>query len=143
MKYLLICLCFSLFSVAAIAQSKDQKAVTEAVEKLRKAMIDGDQASLEAITSDSLSYGHSGGKVENKAEFVAAFVSGKSDFVTIDLSEQTVSVFQNFSVVRHILYATNMDGGKPGTVKLKLLLVFAKEKGQWKLLARQAVKLPL
>ncbi len=143
MKYLFIGFLFSLISLSAISQTKDQKAVSDAVEKLRKAMIDGDQASLEAITSDSLSYGHSGGKVENKAEFVAAFVSGKSDFVTIDLSEQTVSVFQNFAVVRHGLYATNIDGGKPGTVKLKLLLVFAKERGQWKLLARQAVKLPL
>ena len=36
--------------------------------------------------------------------------------------------------------ATTNDGGKPGTVKLKVLLIFQKENGAWKLLARQAVK---
>ena len=142
MKYLYLIGLFSLISFSSIAQSKDHKSVSEAVEKLLKAMIDGDRASLESCASDSLSYGHSSGMVENKAEFVEHIASGKSDFVTIDLSEQTISVKQNIGVVRHTLSATTNDGGKPGTVKIKVLLVFEKEKGQWKLLARQAVKLP-
>ena len=132
---------FSLISLTTIAQSKDQKLVAEAVEKLRVAMIDGNRKGLEDAASDSLSYGHSSGKVENKAEFVEAIASGKSDFVTLDISEQTISINNNIAVVRHTLNGTTNDGGKPGTIKLKLLLVWVKEKGQWKLLARQAVKL--
>jgi ketosteroid isomerase-like protein len=104
-------------------------------------MISGERSALEAIASDSVSYGHSGGNVQNKAEFVEGIASGKSDFVTIDLSEQTVSVMNNIAVVRHVLTATTNDGGKPGNVKIKVLLVWVKEKGRWKMLARQAVKL--
>ena len=141
MKYLSLLALVSLISFSSIAQSKDYKAVVDAVEKLKQAMISGEKSALENIASDSLSYGHSGGKVETKAEFVEAIASGKSDFVTIDLSEQTVSVINNVAVVRHVLNATTNDGGKPATVKIKVLLVWAKEKGQWKLLARQAVKL--
>ena len=141
MKYLSLLALVSLISFSSIAQSKDYKAVVGAVEKLKQAMISGERSALENIASDSLSYGHSGGKVETKAEFVEAIASGKSDFVTIDLSEQTVSVTNNVAVVRHVLSATTNDSGKPGTVKIKVLLVWAKEKGQWKLLARQAVKL--
>ena len=140
MKYLYLFTIVSLLSVASFAQSKEVTAVSNAVEKLRKAMISCNRAELEACASDSLSYGHSGGLVENKAEFIEHIASGKSFFVTIDLSEQTLSVKQNTAVVRHTLSATTNDGGKPGTVKIKVLLVFEKEKGQWKLLARQAVK---
>lgn len=141
MKYLFLPVLVSLISFGTFAQSKDRKTVGEAVEKLRKAMIDADKTALETIAADSLSYGHSSGKVENKTEFVANIVSGKSDFVTIELSDQTISVAGNHAIVRHTFYATTNDAGKPGSVKLKILLVWIKEKGQWKLLARQAVKL--
>lgn len=141
MKYLYLLGLTSIISFSSFAQSKDYKAVLDAVEKLRMAMISGDRAALTDIASDSLSYGHSGGNVQNKAEFVEGIASGKSDFVTIDLSEQTVSVMKNVALVRHILTATTNDGGKPGNVKIKILLVWVKEKGQWKMLARQAVKL--
>jgi ketosteroid isomerase-like protein len=141
MKYLFALGLLSMISFSSIAQSKDQKNVAVAVEKLRKAMIDGDRTALQNIAADSLSYGHSGGNVQNKAEFVEAIASGKSDFVTIELSGQTISVVNNTAVVRHQLDAATNDGGKPGTVKIKVLLVWIKEKGEWKLLARQAVKL--
>lgn len=141
MKYLCLLGLLSIISFSAAAQSKEQRAVSIAVEKLRKAMIDGNRTALENATADSLSYGHSGGKVENKTEFVENIASGKSDFVTIDLSEQTITISHNIAIVRHVLNAATNDGGKPGTVKLKILLVWEKEKREWKLLARQAVKL--
>ncbi len=49
--------CFLLFAVclsfSSIAQSKQQKAVAAAVEKLRVAMVDGNRFDLESIASDS------------------------------------------------------------------------------------------
>ncbi|OQP62782.1 DUF4440 domain-containing protein [Niastella vici] len=126
----------------AMAQSKEEAAVTAAVENLRKAMIDGDKAGLQNITADQLSYGHSSGRVEDKATFVDNIVTGKSDFVTIDLTNQTITVAGDAAIVRHTLSATTNDSGNPGSVKLNILLVFQKQKGQWKLLARQAVKVP-
>ncbi len=142
MKYLCLFALLSFSSLSAFAQSKEVAAVTSAVEKLRVAMIDADKPALEALVSDSLSYGHSTGRLENKTEFVGNIVNGKSDFVTIDLLEQTISVVHNNAIVRHILDATTLDNGKPGTVKLKILLVWTREKGKWILLARQAVKIP-
>lgn len=123
------------------AQTSDEKAVAAAVESLRKAMVDPDKATLEKLTSPELSYGHSTGKVQDQAAFVDALVSGSSDFVTIELSEQTIKVTGNTAVVRHILNATNNDGGKPGVVKIAVLLVWIKQNNEWRLLARQAVKI--
>ena len=136
---LLITASFSFF--LTVAQSKKETAVSHAVEKLRIAMVDGNKAALENIVSDKLSYGHSGGHVEDKAEFVEKIVSGKSDFVSIDLSEQTIRICGKTAVVRHILTAKTNDSGKPGEVHLRILLVWQKTGGQWKLLARQAVKM--
>lgn len=122
--------------------NKEERAVAAAAEALRKAMIDPDKTTLENLTMDELSYGHSGGQIQSKPEFVEALTSGKSDFVTIDLSEQTIKVVGHTAIVRHHLSATTNDGGKPGSVKLSILLVWMKQKGEWKLLARQAVKIP-
>jgi Domain of unknown function (DUF4440) len=130
-------------TIAVNAQSKDETAVGNAVEKLRKAMIDGNREQLESIASDKLSYGHSSGQVQDKTVFVEKIVSGASDFVTIDLSEQTISISGNTAIVRHKLEARTNDGGKPAEVHLFVLLVFQKDHKQWKLLARQAVKQPL
>ena len=124
----------------SIAKDKAVKQVTQAVEALRMAMISGNRADLEHIAAESLSYGHSGGKVETKAEFVESITSGKSDFVNIELTNQTISVTGKTAVIRHDLTAETNDGGKPGTVNLHILLVMKKQKGEWKLLARQAVK---
>lgn len=123
------------------AQRKSEKAVANAVEQLRNAMVSGGRPALESIAHDKLSYGHSGGAVEDKAAFVEKIASGKSDFVSIDLSEQTISVSGKTAIVRHVLNAKTNDAGKPGEVHLRILLIFQKDGGKWKLLARQAVKL--
>lgn len=132
---------FFIFSGLSNAQSKQEKQVANATEQLRKAMVDGDKAQLEKLTSSLLSYGHSGGHIDDQQEFVSKLTGGGSDFVTIDLTEQTISISGKTALVRHTLTAKTNDNNKPGEVTLKILLVWQKKGGQWKLLARQAVKL--
>ncbi len=121
-------------------ESKDERAVSAAVESLRKALIDPDKATLDALVLDELTYGHSNGNLQDKATFEEALLNKSSDFVTIDLTGQTIKVVGNTAWVRHTLSATTNDGGKPGTAHLSVLLVWLKQKGQWRLFARQAVK---
>jgi signal transduction histidine kinase len=130
------------FSMIMNAQSGNETAVANAIERLRIAMIDGDKSVLENIVSEKLSYGHSGGHIDDKKNFIEKISSGKSDFVTIDLSDQTISISGKTAIVRHQLSARTNDGGKPGEVHLLVLLVWQKQGGNWKLLARQAVKMP-
>ena len=138
--YFLAVLMFA--NITVYAQSKSEKQVAAAVEFLKKAMIDGSRESLEAIAGDKLSYGHSGGKVENKAEFVEAIASGNSDFVSIGLSDQTIQISGKTAIVRHTLVAKTNDRGVPGNVKLHILTVWQKSHGKWVMIARQAVKKP-
>ncbi|MFN5762525.1 MAG: nuclear transport factor 2 family protein, partial [Sphingobacteriales bacterium] len=108
------------------------------------AMIDADENMLKSLTSDKLVYGHSLGAVEDKTAFVQNIVNGNSDFVTIDITDQTLTISGNAAIVRHKLYAKTNDKGKPGEVRLVIMQVWQRTKkdGEWKLLARQAVRPP-
>jgi hypothetical protein len=123
-----------------VAQQNDDPELTIAVESFRKALIDPTQENLDKLTMNELTYGHSSGMIQDKAAFEQALLSGASDFVSIDLSQQTMHVVGNTAWVRHIFSAVTNDGGKPGEAHLSVLTVWMKQKGQWKLLARQAVK---
>ena len=125
------------------ASPDDASAVTAAAERLRLAMIDPTQSNLSVLVADDLSYGHSGGKVDTKTSFIADLLSGASDFVTIAITDQTVKVVGNDAIIRHTLTADTNDSGKPGKVTIKILHVWQKQAGQWKLLARQAVRPPV
>ncbi|HEV3327307.1 MAG TPA: nuclear transport factor 2 family protein [Puia sp.] len=141
MKSIIIVTLFLMVTAApALAQGKDDPALAATVESFRKALIDPDKGSLDRLTMNELTYGHSSGLIQDKAAFEQALLSGSSDFVSIDLTDQTISVVGNTAWVRHTLSAVTNDGGKPGTTHLSVLLIWMKQKGQWKLLARQAVK---
>jgi PBP1b-binding outer membrane lipoprotein LpoB len=142
-RIILLLSVIGLFTTATYAQTKDEKEVADAVEFMRKAMISGNKADLEKVACENLSYGHSSGKIQNADEFVEAIVNKSSVFVTITLTNQTIKVVDKTAIVRHILIAQTNDGGKPGNVNLGIMLVFIKEHGNWKLLARQAYKLPV
>lgn len=142
MKRSIILAAFVLTTIYAQAQSTLEKEVAGSVQVLRAAMISGDKASLEKIAADQLTYGHSNGKLEDKKAFVEALASGASDFVTIDLTDQTITVVDNtLALVRHKLHAETKDNGNPGVANIGILLVWHKQKGGWKLVARQAYKL--
>ena len=105
-------------------------------------MIDPSPAALNQLVADDLSYGHSGGRVDTKSSFIGDLMDGKSDFVTIVITDQTVKVVGDTAIVRHTLTADTNDSGKPGKVQIKILGVWQKQGGDWKLLARQAVRPP-
>jgi ketosteroid isomerase-like protein len=127
--------------LAAHAESADDAAVKKAVDDLTKAMMAADKAKLEALVSDQLSYGHSSGKVETKAEYVGVIAGKKTIYKSITLSEPTVSVAGNNAIARHIFAAEVEAGGQASSPKIGVMQVWVKDGGTWKLLARQAFKL--
>lgn len=123
------------------AETNDQAAVGEAVAKLIKAMLAADRATLESLVSDKLSYGHSGGVLESKKEFVDVVSSKKTVYKSIELSNQTVEIAGNNAIARHHWESESGTGdGKWNVSKIRVLQVWQKEPSGWKLLARQAYK---
>jgi hypothetical protein len=133
----LICL---LSCTTAYTQTKVEEKVAATAERLRLAMVSGDKQQLLKLTARKLSYGHARGFVENKDEFIKSLTGGAADFVSIIIKDENISVTRKTAIVRHIMAAETNDNNKPGRVKLKVIMVFVKIKGHWKLLARQAQK---
>ncbi|MGV3684800.1 MAG: nuclear transport factor 2 family protein [Daejeonella sp.] len=129
-------------AATATATPEDEQAVATAVDSLNKSIVNPEKSRLENIASDALSYGHSGGKVQNKAEFVDDLINGPFDFQSVDAADQTIAVSGDNAIVRHTFIAKATNAGAPTDIKIGILLVLRKENGDWKLLARQAFKLP-
>jgi ketosteroid isomerase-like protein len=125
----------------ALAESADEAAVAAAVAALTKAMLAADKAKLESLVADQLSYGHSSGKLEDKAAFVDVIASKKTVYKSIELSKQTITVAGNDAIVRHAWESESGTGdGKWNVSKIGVLQVWQKQGTGWKLLARQAFK---
>ena len=120
----------------------EEAAVNQAIENLRNAMLGADKSKLEELVADQLSYGHSSGVVETKAQFIDVVASKKTIYKSITLSEPTTTVAGTNAIARHIFSAETEAGGKPGTARVGVLQVWQKQTGGWKLLARQAFRLP-
>jgi ketosteroid isomerase-like protein len=124
------------------ALATDPDPVAAAVEALRAAMVSGDGRALAALVADSLTYGHSNGRLENKEQFLAS-LDGKNAFRSIDLTKQTVTLDGDVAVVRHVFDGiNNLPDGKTSTAHIAVLQVWKKYGSTWKLLARQAAPLP-
>lgn len=140
-KKLLIAVSFICVSMMFAQKNNDQTAVAEASEKLRLAMISSDKTNLESLILPELTYGHSGGHIDDAKEFVEKLASKKSNFLNIDITNQSIQIVDKTAIVRNHLYGKTADLGKePGEVNLDILYVWSKTKSGWKLLARQAVK---
>jgi len=125
-------------SSTMFAQTAETTAVEHAGETLRKLMIDPDRAALERIFADRLSYGHSDGRVQTKAEFTDALVNGKSVFKSISLSGQTISFAGDVAIVHHRFEADAVSNGVPARPNIRVLQVWQKQGDVLRLLVRQA-----
>ena len=125
---------------AVLAAADDEPVVKEAVEALRKAILEADKARLEQLSADQLSYGHSDGMVQNKAEFVAGVVTRKVVVKSLTFPELSVAVAGNAAIARHVYASDSETDGKPASVRIGALQVWQKQDGGWKLLARQGFK---
>ena len=130
-----------LHSNPSVAGTADEAAVDKAVEALRKALMGKDKTQLQQLAADQLSYGHSSGKVQTKAEFVDGVMTSKATIKSLSFPELSIAVAGDAAIVRH-LYESEMEtDGKPTNVKIGALQVWQKQDGNWKLLARQGFKL--
>jgi hypothetical protein len=127
---------------SAVAESADEAAVAQAVEALRKAIFGQEKAQLEALCAEQLSYGHSGGRVETKAQFIDGVMSRKAILKALTLSEHTVAIVGSDAIARHTWTSESETDGKMTSTKVGVLQVWQKQGGTWKLLARQAFRTP-
>jgi ketosteroid isomerase-like protein len=128
-------------SLPAQAETADEAAVKKALDDLAKAMMAADKAGLEAMVADQLSFGHTTGRIQGKADFVAEIADKKTIYKSITPTELTVAVMGNNAIARHIDTVEAQAGERAISLKLVVLQVWVKDGGAWKLLAHQGTKI--
>jgi hypothetical protein len=129
-------------SASAVAASADEAAVAQAVEALRKAILGQEKTQLEALCAEQLSYGHSDGTVQNKAEFIEGVMTRKALLKSLTLSDHTIAIVGTDAIARHTWTSESETDGKSTSTKIGVLQVWQKHGGTWKLLARQSFRPP-
>jgi ketosteroid isomerase-like protein len=126
---------------SAEAASADEAALTKSIETLREGILKADKAKLDQVTAPQLSYGHSDGRVQNKAEFIEGVMTRKQVQKSLTFPELEVAVVGNCAIARHIYLGESELGGKQTTTRIGALQLWQKQESGWKLIARQGFKL--
>ncbi|SHE54757.1 protein of unknown function [Arenibacter palladensis] len=117
--------------------------VQQAVSIFNEAMVNPTVELMDGLCADELTYGHSSGLIQNKAEFIDDIVNGPFDFLSLEAADQSIHISGNTAIVRHIFLAKGTNAGEAADVRIGNVQVYQKDKqGKLKLLARQAYKLP-
>ncbi len=118
------------------------KEVETSISNLNAAMISKDKSTLDKLTADELSYGHSTGVVQDKLAFMNDILSGPTTFMKIEISGQTINLAEDIAIVRNTSSISGTSKGSPLDLKIGVLMIWKKKGDGWKLLARQGFKLP-
>jgi len=133
-----LCL-FSGFVAAAPAPG--EKDVADAVDKLTQAMWHKDIAGLKALTADTLTYGHSSGKVQDKQEFIADIETGRSGFNELKMLNQKIFMYGDVALVRNHFSAQAVNSGVVVPTEIENFQTWQKRDGKWQLIGRQAFRI--
>ena len=143
MRYLLNILLLATFAGhETYAQTQGETQLTQRLEQFRLSMIHPDSIVLADLASDDIEYVHSSGTVRNKQEFINEFMKRWTNFSKVTITNQTIKITGDNAIVRHRLVADAHNPGYPAVVDIIVLMVWRKEGGTWKMLARQAAKIP-
>ena len=131
------------FVPRAFALSADEEAVAKRLEAYRVAALARDAKALDPLIAPELSYSHSGARVEDKATFIAGATSTKSKALSLEYKDPAIHVVGDVAIVRYHLVAENesVPDGKKTSPNLHVLMIWQKQGGEWKLLARASTAL--
>jgi len=131
----------ALFAISSLSGARTGDAKTEvlaAMDSLKQALVHRDGAALEKLLADNLTYTHSGGQEQNKAEVIQSVVSGKANIQKLEYIDNSVRVLGNVALVKG---KVDLWHSPQTIVHMNILHVWVNGPHGWQLVARQATRL--
>ena len=119
-----------------------EQAVLAAHDRRIAATIAGDLAALAAMMTDDLTYTHSSGVEETKAEFLDGLKAGKYVYREIAPRDRRVRVHGEAAIVSGPCHVVIEPGGKRTEIDLYFTELYVKEAGRWRMALWQSTRLP-
>ena len=115
-----------------------QDQIKKLEEDRNQAVLKGDAATLDRMTSDDYNLVDSRGKFMTKAQILDGFKSGSIKFESRELSDLNVRVYGNTAVVTGVVTQKSSEDGKDTSGKSRFIRVYVKQNGRWVSVANQA-----
>jgi len=141
--YLLSFLFFLALTITPQAQgNKVEQAIISLEQQWVDALVKADGAALEQIYSDQLTYTHSSGSTDTKAEYITNLKAGKTKYESLVREDVKVRVFGNTVLHTSKTNIRLISNGQPSAFAVKVLHVWVKEGSKWRMVAHQTTRLP-
>ena len=135
----LIVIALLLNVVFANAQTDEEK-LTTTLKEFHQALVKKNTVSINQQTDKALSYGHSNGWVETKADMIKNLETGYMNYNSYKEDSINVTMNGTMANVRFVADIVATLNGNNGNYHLKVLEVWVRKGKRWLLFARQAVK---
>ncbi|HTE73056.1 MAG TPA: nuclear transport factor 2 family protein [Actinomycetes bacterium] len=116
--------------------------VLAAEDRRYAALLGPDLPTLERLFHDRLSYAHSSGVRDTKAEYLAKIESGYYDYTRSEHPVERVDVVGDTAVVSGRMTADLLVQGQPKSLDVLALAVWTRDTGDWQLLAYASTPIP-
>lgn len=141
MKRIILVLLFVQISVNNLfAQDPKQNEVMMKMLALKTSLINKDSTSLVHLLDDEVTYGHTNGLIQSKAELVKDIMTGVQDYKNIEPADTKIRIYDNSAVVTMKALVKLNYNKQPLDLSMFITLVWINKNGDWKLVARQSVK---
>jgi len=138
MKRILLLL-FAFSFVFANAQTEEEK-LTATLKEFHQALVNKNTASINQQTDKALSYGHSNGWVETKADMIKDLETGYIVYHSFKEDSLKITINDSIANARFVADVRATMNGNDTNVHLKVLEVWVKKGKRWMLFARQGVR---
>jgi ketosteroid isomerase-like protein len=131
-------------ALPAVAESSaDEKAVAKNLEAFRAAQAAKNGEALASMVAPELSYSHSNARVENKEEFLKGATNPATRTLLLEYKDPSIRVVGDVAIVRFTWKSESetVADGKKSATDLHILMMWQKQKGEWKLLSRASTKI--
>ncbi len=119
----------------------DKMELTMHMLQLRNSLITRDSIGLDILLASDVSYGHSNGLMQTKAQLIRSVISREQDYKIIDPSDMLIRVYGSTGIVTMKMHVVMIYEEKPLDLKMGVTLTWIRADKGWKLVARQSVKL--
>ena len=127
--------CFAAFSQAAV-----EAKLSATLKQFHRDLVKKNTVSINQQTDKALTYGHSNGWVENKADLIKNLESGYLSYQSYREDSLALTVNENMASARFVADITVLMNGAVMPLHLRVLEVWVRKGNRWLLFARQAVK---
>lgn len=127
-------------AIITVAQTPDEAKLIQTAKEFHQALVNNNTVSINQQTDKALSYGHSNGWIETKADVIKDLETGYIDYLAFKEDSITVSMNGNMANLRFVADITAIMKGSTNTFHLKVLEVWVKKGKRWVLFGRQAIR---